>query len=176
MNTREFNVQHTSETEWEEIIGLFDLAMQLDGKNGYKVWNYIDEDGLRNDIRSKKQYKIVQHGDIVCLFSIQYADPHIWKEREQGDALYLHRIVVNPKFKGQKHFEKVLRWAREHAQESGFKFIRMDTWADNDRIINYYKSFGFDFIGNHTTASESELPIQNRNLKVALLQLPLTAT
>ncbi|MGB3064154.1 hypothetical protein [Sphingobacterium thalpophilum] len=55
MDTREFNVQHTSETEWEEIIGLFDLAMQLDGKNGYKVWNYIDEDGLRNDIRSKKQ-------------------------------------------------------------------------------------------------------------------------
>ncbi|MGB3064153.1 GNAT family N-acetyltransferase [Sphingobacterium thalpophilum] len=113
---------------------------------------------------------------MLCLFSVQYADPHIWKEREQGDALYLHRIVVNPKFKGQKQFEKVLHWAREHAQESGFKFIRMDTWADNDRIINYYKSFGFEFIGNHTTGNEAELPIQNRNLKVALLQLELTAT
>jgi len=88
MDAREFNVQHTSESEWEEIIDLFNRAMQLDGQNGYKVWNYIDEDGLRNDIRSKKQYKIVQHG-----------------------------------------------------------------------IINYYKSFGFEFIGNHTTGNEGELPI-----------------
>jgi hypothetical protein len=47
----------------------------------------------------------------------------------------------------------------------------MDTWADNHKIIEYYKSFGFEFIENYKTANAIELPIQNRNLNVALLQM-----
>jgi hypothetical protein len=49
----------------------------------------------------------------------------------------------------------------------------MDTWADNYKIIEYYKSFGFVFIENYKTPDTPELPIQNRNLNVALLELAL---
>jgi predicted lactoylglutathione lyase len=49
----------------------------------------------------------------------------------------------------------------------------MDTWADNKKIIDYYKSFGFEFIENYKTTNATELPIQNRNLNVALLEMEL---
>ena len=49
----------------------------------------------------------------------------------------------------------------------------MDTWADNEKIIEYYKTFGFKFLENYKTSNEPELPIQNRNLEVALLELKL---
>ena len=85
----------------------------------------------------------------------------------------MHRIVVNPAFKGQKQFEKVLKWAKQFAEANKLKFVRMDTWADNSKIIDYYKSFGFRFIENYQTADVPELPVQNRNLNMALLEMKL---
>jgi ribosomal protein S18 acetylase RimI-like enzyme len=85
----------------------------------------------------------------------------------------LHRIVANPLFKGQRLFEKVLEWTKQLARQNDRKRVRMDTWADNERIINYYKSFGFELVGNRQTPDAEELPLQNRNLLVALLELKL---
>jgi hypothetical protein len=59
------------------------------------------------------------------------------------------------------------------ALQNNLKFVRMDTWADNKKIIDYYKSFGFEFIENYKTTNATELPIQNRNLNVALLEMEL---
>jgi hypothetical protein len=47
----------------------------------------------------------------------------------------------------------------------------MDTWADNTNIIDYYKGFGFTFIGNYLTPDSLELPAHNRLLAVALLEI-----
>ena len=52
----------------------------------------------------------------------------------------------------------------------------MDTLTDNEKIIDYYKSFGFEFIENYKTTNVPELPIQNRNLNVALLEMVLSWT
>jgi len=49
----------------------------------------------------------------------------------------------------------------------------MDTWGDNPKIIEYYKKFGFRFIEFYTTGCQTELAVQNRNLKVALLEMVL---
>ncbi|HMG88397.1 MAG TPA: hypothetical protein VK589_00005, partial [Chryseolinea sp.] len=49
-------------------------------------------------------------------------------------------------------------------------FIRMDTWADDHNIINYYKGFGFCFIEDFNTPNIPELPVHNRNIPLALLE------
>ncbi|MDM1293191.1 GNAT family N-acetyltransferase [Sphingobacterium sp. N143] len=174
MEVNDFHISNTTHNDWNKVIELFRKAMQLQGKNGYKVWEKIDEKGVQKDINNGLQYKIVQHGDLLCVFSIQLSDPFIWQERDKGDAIYLHRIVVNPDFKGQKQFAKVLHWSKLYGIRNNLKYIRMDTWADNRKIIAYYRSFGFEFVGNHKTGNEPDLPIQNRNLAVALLELDLS--
>lgn len=171
--TDHIQIINTTMSDLGTVHLLFDQAIELQGKNGYKVWEGIDNNGLEKDIMEALQYKIVKGKDVLCIFSILYNDPFIWGDRDKGDALYLHRIVVNPNFKGQKQFQKVLDWAKEHAKQNNLKFLRMDTWADNKKIIDYYQSFGFEFIENLTTPDTPELPIQNRNLNVALLELKL---
>jgi ribosomal protein S18 acetylase RimI-like enzyme len=176
MQTREVNevnITNTDCRDLDSVLWLFEQAMILQGKNGYKVWNNIDRSGLEKDIADGLQYKITRSADIICIFSIQYNDPFIWRDRDQNDAIYLHRIVVHPDFKGQRQFEKVLNWTKDFAQRLNRPFIRMDTWADNKKIIDYYKSFGFELIENYTTPDTTELPIQNRKLDVALLELRL---
>lgn len=93
---------------------------------------------------------------------------------DKGKSIYLHRIVVNPEFKGQRQFGTILNWAIEHSKQKGLSSIRMDTWADNPTIINYYKSFGFRFVENYTTPDSEELPVHNRNLAMALLEYGLS--
>lgn len=167
----DYQIINTTPSDWNTIMELFQKAMELQGKNGYKVWAEIDEAGLKRDIEKGLQYKIIRNGNLLCIFSVQFSDPFIWQERDNKDAIYLHRIVVNPDFKGQKQFEKVLNWSKQFVIQNNLKYVRMDTWADNGKIIEYYKTFGFEFIGNYKTGDEPELPIQNRNLEVALLEM-----
>lgn len=155
------------------IFRLFDQTMEFYGKNGYKVWNHIDKTLLAIEIENGRHYKILNMNEILGVFSVQFNDPFIWRDRDHNDAIYLHRIVVNPKFKGQKQFEKILNWAKQLAVQRDFKYIRIDTWADNNKLIDYYKSFGFEFIENFKTTNAIELPTQNRNLNVALLEMKL---
>jgi ribosomal protein S18 acetylase RimI-like enzyme len=169
----DIKIINTIPSDWDKIMELFQKVMELQGKNGYKVWAEIDEAGLKKDIENGLQYKVIRNGDFLCIFSVQFRDPFIWQERDKDDAIYLHRIVGNPDFKGQKQFEKVLNWAKQYALRNNLKYVRMDTWADNTKIIDYYKSFGFEFIGTHRTGNEPGLPIQNRNLEVALLEIDL---
>jgi ribosomal protein S18 acetylase RimI-like enzyme len=176
MQTDDIKITNTTKNDFKAVLWLFEQAMDLQGKNGYKVWDHIDKAGLEKDIENALQYKIVKGADILCIFSIQYNDPFIWRDRDKNDAIYLHRIVVNSKFKGQKQFEKVLNWAKQFVRQNNLKFIRMDTWAENWKIIDYYKSFGFTLIENYKTTDTRELPIQNRNLNVALLEMKITDT
>ncbi len=166
-----FKIQNTSPEDLPFIYQLFDQSILYQESKGYPVWKNYDKNALFRDVENKNQYKIVIDSQIAMVFSVCYADKVIWREREQGDAVYLHRIVVNPNFKGQRLFEKILNWSIDHAKERKLCFVRMDTWASNPTIINYYVGFGFAYLGNFTTPDTDELPVHNRKLQLALLEM-----
>jgi GNAT superfamily N-acetyltransferase len=166
-------VLNTDSNDLKLIFMLFEEAISYIKKNNYIGWSTYDKNFIKKDIENKLQFKIIEDNNILCIFSICYTDALIWREKENGDAIYLHRIVVNPSFKGQKQFDKILTWIKVYAAEKGLKYIRMDTWAANPNIIEYYKSFGFIHIEEYTTPNTPELPNQHRNLKVALLEMQL---
>jgi mannose-6-phosphate isomerase-like protein (cupin superfamily)/ribosomal protein S18 acetylase RimI-like enzyme len=153
------------------IYQLFEEAISFQRRNNYIGWSSYDKEFVKADIQSGLLYKIVRGAEVLCIFSICLSDELIWRDKENGDAVYLHRIVLNQKFKGEKLFKQVLDWAVRFARERKLEYIRMDTWADNHKIISYYQSYGFQFIENYTTSATEDLPIQHRNLKVALLEL-----
>lgn len=174
MNLKEtYKIENTSIIDLDFIYMLFEEAIIYIKKNNYVGWTTFDKNFIKQDIEKNLQFKIINGNEILCLFSICYTDELIWREMEKGDAIYLHRIVVNPKFKGQKQFDKILNWIKIFAAGKEWKYIRMDTWAENSNIIKYYKSFGFTHIEDYTTPNTPELPVQHRNLKVALFEMKL---
>ena len=169
----DYKIVNTEEGDLAFSFWLFEEAIAYQTRKGYKVWNGYDKEILRSDVANRLHYKVTDGQHILCIFSVCYSDKIIWEERDRGDAVYLHRVVVNPNFKGHQQFGKILNWAIEHAKEKKIKYVRMDTWADNPNIIAYYKSFGFNFIGNMITPDSEELAIQQRNLALALLEYPV---
>lgn len=172
-STETYQIENTSTKDLKFIYTLFEEAIAYIKKNNYVGWTTYDKNYIKQDIDKKLQFKIISGNEILCFFSICFSDALIWRAMEKGDAIYLHRIVVNPKFKGQKLFRKIRNWAIECANEKGLKYIRMDTWVENSNIIAYYKSYGFQFVENYVTPNTPELPDQHRNLKVALLEMKL---
>ena len=163
-------VENTKASELSFIYQLFDQSVIYQEKHGYPVWRNYDKDAILRDIENQNQYKVIVDLEIGIVFSVAYTDKVIWRERDKGDAVYLHRIVVNPNCKGRKLFGVVLEWAKKHIHEKGLSTIRMDTWATNSSIINYYKTFGFVVVENYTTPNTTELPVHNRNLALTLLE------
>lgn len=161
------------ETELEDlpfIYGLFDQAIVYQKAKGFPVWPSYDRAGLREDIQLERQFKVIQEEDIACIFTITLKDEIVWRERDRGDALYLHRVVVNPVFKGNRLFGHIMDWAIRKAQELDLVFLRMDTWGDNPNLISYYQEFGFQIIEYWQTPNSKALPIQQRGNKVVLLE------
>ncbi|MEO7991685.1 MAG: GNAT family N-acetyltransferase [Chryseolinea sp.] len=166
-------VINTQLSDLEQIFKLFELSIHYQEKKGYPVWRNYDKNAILKDIEDKNQYKVIVDLKTAIVFSVRYADKIIWRALDKENSIYLHRIVVNPELKGQKLFGEILHWAIEHSKQKGLKSIRMDTWAVNPTIINYYKSFGFVFIEDYTTPDTKELPVHNRNLALTLLEYKL---
>ncbi len=164
---------HTDITDLPLIFELFEHSIQYQEKKGYPVWRNYDKNAIIKDIETGNHYKVVVDSSIAIVFSVRYTDKIIWRDLDTGNSIYLHRIVVNPAFKGQRLFGTILEWAIEHSKQKKLSSIRMDTWAANPTIIEYYKSFGFEFIENFTTPDSEELPIHNRNLALTLLEYKL---
>jgi len=170
-----FEVLNTTLADLEFIYSLFDQSINYQENKGAPVWRGYDKGVLVKDVNEGNQYKIVSGDEIAIAFSVCYTDAVIWREMEDGSAIYLHRIVVNPDFKGQRLFGKILDWAENRARQMGLRCIRMDTWDNNPSLINYYRGFGFSFIGRYITPDSEALPVHNRNLPIVLLEKPLVA-
>ena len=170
-----YEAGNTEMSDLEQIFNLFDYSITYQENNGYPVWRNYDKNAIIRDIENRNQYKIIVDSQIGIVFSVSYADKIIWRELDKGNSIYLHRIVVNPELKGRKLFGLILDWAIKHAAQNDLASIRMDTWAANPTIINYYKNFGFAFIENYTTPDSEELPLHNRNLALTLLEYKLNA-
>ena len=171
--SEELTIEHTKISELEVVCELYDRAIDYQKRKGFPVWQQFDKRVLVDDIETSKHYKVVLDGSIAMVFSVLGSDEIIWRHMEKGDAVYLHRIAVNPACKGRRLFSEVVDWTIGHAKQKGLKFIRMDTWSDNLQLVNYYKGFGFRFVESFTTPDSLELPKQNRNLSLALLERKL---
>lgn len=168
----EFKVIKTTDKDLALVLELFEKVNKQKDKEGYILWgDNMDKSVIENDIDTGCHYKIVKNQDVLCVFAVHYHDPLIWREKDHNDAIYLHRIVVNTDFKGQKQFAKVLDWAIDNALKSNIRYIRMDTWAANKQLADYYVSFGFEIVNYYRTPNDIQIPVQYRDLDVVLFQM-----
>ncbi|MEO6759005.1 MAG: GNAT family N-acetyltransferase [Saprospiraceae bacterium] len=92
-------------------------------------------------------------------------------EKDTDPAIYLHRIVTDPRFRGQNMVAKIVTWAREYGKIQGKKYLRMDTWNENLRLKEYYLAAGFDYLGAVTPTDFSALPSHYAGISLALFEM-----
>ena len=116
-----YQIINTTKDDLEFIYFLFEEAIAYQQRKNYPGWNGFDKDVIIKDIEHQQQCKIISGKEILCIFSIVKSDPYIWRNKDKGDAIYLHRIIVNPLHKGHKQFAKIIQWAIDYAKQQKLK-------------------------------------------------------
>lgn len=109
-------------------------------------------------------------GACAGFFSVTLSDKAIWRERDRDDAIYIHRMCVNPRVRGARFSAEVLRWARGYAVAHAREFVRMDTWADNERLIAYYQACGYHLVGWQPIGHDPSLSSHYHGITLALFE------
>lgn len=84
-------------------------------------------------------------------FTLNWSDA-LWEGR-CGEAGYLHRLAIRRVFGGRGLGLHLLRRAERLAACAGKEFLRLDCWAGNQVLCDYYERAGFSRRG---TAAESD--------------------
>lgn len=151
-------VCNSSLEDMETIFRFFESAIEYQKKNGYPLWPQFSKELIENEIKEKRHWKIIDNGAITAVFSVMYNDPVIWGERDKDPSVYLHRIAVNPHHKGRGIMKVIRRWGLLHAKETNKKYLRMDTWGNNETLRNYYIKCGFIYIGQQELYKTEGMP------------------
>ena len=155
------------------ILALYDKAIEFQKTVFDKPWLGFDVEFVNREIDEGRLWKITEDGLIANIFSVAYADPMLWLEKSNDPAMYIHRIVTNPDFRGRGYVPAITEWAKEHAREKNLRFVRMDTWSDNQKLLDYYQNCSFKFVGTVEPAESDTLPAHYRDLTLALLEIDL---
>lgn len=155
----------------DAIFGLYDLATVYQKTKFSKSWSGFERELIEREIGDGRLWKIVEGSGISCIFSIAFSDALIWGEKDQDSAIYLHRIAVNPAFRGRGYVREIIEWARDYAYDRGIKFIRLDTFGDNQELIAYYIKCGFTFLGLTSPQNTRDLPAHYEGISLSLFEI-----
>jgi GNAT superfamily N-acetyltransferase len=164
-------IKNTVRSDIEVTFRFFESAIAYQQKNGFERWPQFERKLIEKEIEEKRHWKIMEGQNILCVFSVMYNDPVIWGEKDKDPSVYLHRIAVNPVFKGRKIMVLIREWALEYAKEKNRKFLRMDTWGKNEKLRNYYISCGFTYIGQQHLKNTEGLPAHYGGDELSLFEI-----
>jgi ribosomal protein S18 acetylase RimI-like enzyme len=165
------SIVNSTVNDIEEIFKFYDIAVAYQKTKFHKHWQSFDNGLVQTEINENRQWKIIIDGATACIFAITYKDPFIWGDKDKDPSMYIHRIVTHPDFRGKNLVTEIVKWAKVHAKKEKKKFIRMDTWGDNQKLIDYYQKCGFKFLGVITPTETKNLPKHYSAINLSLFEI-----
>jgi len=167
-------IKNVTASDIEKIFALYKIASNYQReKKTVIVWPDFDREMVVNEIAENRQFKLIVNNEVVCIWAITFSDKQIWEGSNTDSAIYIHRIAVNPNFRGNNYIATIINWAKEYALKKEIQFIRLDTLGDNKNLITHYKNAGFNFLGLFNLKNTSNLPDHYKLAPVCLFEMDL---
>ena len=155
----------------DAIYTLYDAAIAYQKTKFHRHWLGFDRAMTENEIQEKRHWKIMVGDMIACIWSITYQDPFVWFEKDKDPSIYVHRIVTNPAFSGNNYVKDIIVWAKEHCKSLDRKYIRIDAYSDNEKLVNYYVKQGFTYLYSKAPEITPDSPKHYIGIELALLEI-----
>ena len=167
-------IKNVTVSDIEKIFALYKIASNYQReKKTVIVWPDFDREMVLNEIAENRQFKLLVNNEVVCIWAITFSDEQIWEDSNTDSAIYIHRIAVNPNFRGNNYIATITNWAKEYALKKEIQFIRLDTLGENKNLITHYKNAGFHFLGLFNLKNTSNLPDHYKLAPVCLFEMDL---
>ncbi|MGY8943183.1 MAG: GNAT family N-acetyltransferase [Flavobacteriales bacterium] len=167
-------IKNVTASDIEKIFAFYKIASNYQReKKTVIVWPDFDREMVLNEIAENRQFKLLVNNEVVCIWAITFSDEQIWEDSNTDSAIYIHRIAVNPNFRGNNYIATITNWAKEYALKKEIQFIRLDTLGENKNLITHYKNAGFHFLGLFNLKNTSNLPEHYKLAPVCLFEIDL---
>jgi len=167
-------IEQTIITDISSVEKIYTEAIAYQHQQTGYSWYPFSPSFIKQEIEEKRHFKVVTDEDeIAGVFSVMNVDPIIWNDDKGKEAIYLHRMAILNNYRGKNIAKRVVEWAMIEAFKCKKKFIRIDTWASNKKLITYYQNLGFRLIGKKQLPPKSNLPAHYNNIEVSLFEIKL---
>lgn len=98
------------------------------------------------------------NGTITCACFIVDIDELYWPECKAKESLYLHKICVDPNFRGKGYSDALITFFKEKGRQEGYPCVRLDVRKHKKALRDMYERNGFtlvkygDFVPEFSTA------------------------
>ena len=150
-----------------EIDALLNITRACASKmiaEGIFQWNnhYPSFDAFRKDCEREELYVLELEGKVVaCITLSSLKDPEYeeiqWLTPDSNN-LYVHRLAVHPDHQGQGYAKALMDYVESEAKKQGAISIRLDTFSKNPRNQKFYKTRGYQQLGNIYFPKQSAFP------------------
>jgi GNAT superfamily N-acetyltransferase len=164
-------ILNSSLKDLSNIFRLYDLATAYQKSKSNRHWQPFDPPLIETEIKERRHWKIVKDKTVVCIFSTSTDDSLIWGKKDNESALYLHRIATDPDHRGNNYVSFIIEWVKTNAQRTGVKFIRLDTFSENQKLVDYYLKCGFALLKVVTLKKSKHLPKHYHNASLGLFEI-----
>ncbi|WP_445732400.1 GNAT family N-acetyltransferase [Mariniflexile sp.] len=117
--------------------------------NQIRQWNehYPNKEAFSDDVKRNELYILKIDSILVGCISIStfmddFYKPLKWLTPNENN-LYIHRLAIHPKHQGKGYAQQLMAFAENYAQENHFSSIRLDTFSQNLRNLNFYERRGY---------------------------------
>lgn len=128
----------------DKIVALLEEARAWLHVRGIQQWVLpYPSQWIAEEIKRGEVYLARVANEPVGSITIQWFDEDIWPGASE-DAAYIHRLIVAGRFRGQGLGLQLLRHAEQVARAAGKRCLRLDCWAGNQALCEYYEQAGFE--------------------------------
>lgn len=142
-------VRPASASDVPQVIALLSEASAWLAAIGSDQWQYSPRaDRITASVKAGTVWMADRDGLTVGTITLDdYADPEFWLPQDDPeDALYVHRAVVSRAVAGQHIGAALLNWASVRTAAVGRTWVRLDAWATNIQLHNYYVTRGWTHV------------------------------
>lgn len=149
----------------EEVLAILEEARQwLFAKGITEQWpRPVPPEAIASRIQRRETYLAYLEGKAVATFTLQWSDERTWGSVPE-DAGYVHGLAVRRAFAGQQIGRRLLELAAEICVAAGKQYLRLDCWAGNAALRQYYERAGFTDRGTREWPPRGDAPPWRLNL------------
>ena len=130
------------------ILSMYKKRVTFNDAHDIHQWDYSEVSWEAfSQLYQIEDYQVgILDGNIVCGMFVVDVDELYWPEEPQGKALYLHKICVDPDYRGLGFGTLLLNHFKEMGRLKNVSCVRLDVKKHKDKLQKFYESNGFVFV------------------------------
>ena len=147
------NIRKANKKDLANIMLMYKSCVEGMIRCGIDQWDkkYPNYKVIENDIKENSYYIIEEKRIIIGGINIdQKQDPlylSIKWEDTQNKFLVVHRLAVKQEYWDKGIGKRLMQFTEKLVVENRLNSIRLDTYSNNPKAINFYKKLGYKELG-----------------------------